>query len=68
VIWDRVERKARHLGVFSSEEDAARAFDKEVIRTQGANNSGLNFRDSECDRLLLLLLLLLLLESAGSVG
>lgn len=46
VIWDRVSKKARHVGVYSSEEEAARAYDLEVIATQGAKNTGLNFRDS----------------------
>jgi hypothetical protein len=46
VIWDRASKKARHVGVYSSEEEAARAYDKEVIATQGAKNTGLNFRDS----------------------
>eukprot|EP00878_Enallax_costatus_P011555 GHUV01012063.1.p1 GENE.GHUV01012063.1~~GHUV01012063.1.p1 ORF type:complete len:218 (+),score=60.12 GHUV01012063.1:206-859(+) len=46
VIWDRVSKKARHVGVYGSEEEAARAYDREVIATQGAKNTGLNFRDS----------------------
>jgi hypothetical protein len=47
VIWDRLLRKARHLGVFEEEVQAARAYDREVVRLQGAKNNGLNFRDSE---------------------
>eukprot|EP00879_Flechtneria_rotunda_P025004 GHRR01026533.1.p1 GENE.GHRR01026533.1~~GHRR01026533.1.p1 ORF type:complete len:778 (+),score=348.07 GHRR01026533.1:1-2334(+) len=46
VIWDRVKKKARHVGVYDSQEEAARAYDKEVLMTQGAKNTGLNFRDS----------------------
>ncbi|WIA17417.1 hypothetical protein OEZ85_014270 [Tetradesmus obliquus] len=46
VIWDRTLRKARHLGVFEEEQEAARAYDREVVKLQGAKNTGLNFRDS----------------------
>lgn len=48
VIWDRLSKKARHVGVYGSEEEAARAYDREVITAQGAKNTGLNFRNSEC--------------------
>lgn len=43
----RVLKKARHLGVFSSEEEAARVYDRNVLASQGLKNKGLNFADSE---------------------
>jgi hypothetical protein len=42
-----VLKKARHLGVFHSEEEAARVYDRHVLMAQGRNNKGLNFSDSE---------------------
>jgi hypothetical protein len=33
--------------VFSNEEEAARVYDRQVLITQGINNKGLNFTDSE---------------------
>ena len=47
VLWDRELKRARHIGSYESEEDAARAFDREAIKMLGTE-AGLNFRDSEC--------------------
>jgi hypothetical protein len=44
----RVHKKARHLGVYTDEQEAARVYDRQVLRTQGLSNKGLNFPDSEC--------------------
>lgn len=44
---DRVHRKAKHLGVYSNEEEAARVYDRQVLITRGLNSKGLNFPDSE---------------------
>lgn len=43
----RVHKKARHLGVFTDEAEAARVYDRQVLIAQGINNKGLNFNDSE---------------------
>ncbi len=47
VLWDRELKRARHIGSYESEEDAARAYDKEALRMLGPE-AGLNFRESEC--------------------
>lgn len=47
VLWDRELKRARHIGSFEKEVDAARAYDKEALRMLG-NEAGLNFR--ECER------------------
>jgi hypothetical protein len=47
VLWDRELKRARHIGSFESEEDAARAYDREAIKMLGPE-AGLNFRESEC--------------------
>lgn len=39
-------KRARHIGSFESEEDAARAYDREAIKMLGPE-AGLNFRESE---------------------
>ena len=39
-------KRARHIGSFESEEDAARAYDREAIKMLGPD-AGLNFRESE---------------------
>lgn len=41
-------KRARHIGSFESEEDAARAYDREAIKMLGPD-AGLNFRESECE-------------------
>uniref|UniRef100_A0A7S3QSY1 AP2/ERF domain-containing protein n=1 Tax=Dunaliella tertiolecta TaxID=3047 RepID=A0A7S3QSY1_DUNTE len=45
VLWDRELKRARHIGSFESEEDAARAYDREAIKMLGSE-AGLNFRES----------------------
>jgi len=39
-------KRARHIGSFESEEDAARAYDREALKMLGVD-AGLNFRESE---------------------
>ena len=39
-------KRARHIGSYESEEDAARAYDREAIKMLGPD-AGLNFRESE---------------------
>lgn len=41
-------KRARHIGSFESEEDAARAYDREAIKMLGPD-AGLNFRESESE-------------------
>jgi hypothetical protein len=48
VCPDRAAKKAKHLGVHATEEEAARVYDKHVLMMQGLANKGLNFLDSEC--------------------
>ena len=43
VIWDRDLKRARHLGSFSSDIDAARAYDREALRLYG-DTAVFNFR------------------------
>ncbi|GLI64039.1 hypothetical protein VaNZ11_007199, partial [Volvox africanus] len=50
VLWDRELKRARHIGSYESEEDAARAYDKEALRMLGPE-AGLNFRESAADYL-----------------
>eukprot|EP00798_Chlamydomonas_sp_ICE-L_P011111 gene11111-18734_t len=45
VLWDRELKRARHIGSYESEEDAARAYDREAIKMLGPD-AGLNFRES----------------------
>jgi hypothetical protein len=40
-------KRARHIGSFESEEDAARAYDREALKMLGSD-AGLNFRESRC--------------------
>lgn len=40
-------KRARHIGSFESEEDAARAYDREALKMLGSD-AGLNFRESTC--------------------
>lgn len=51
IISLRELKRARHIGSFESEEDAARAYDREAIKMLGPD-AGLNFRESECPMLL----------------
>jgi hypothetical protein len=44
----RAAKKAKHLGVHATEEEAARVYDKAVLMMQGLANKGLNFLDSKC--------------------
>ncbi|KAG1679682.1 hypothetical protein FOA52_006201 [Chlamydomonas sp. UWO 241] len=50
VLWDRELKRARHIGSFESEEDAARAYDREALKMLGPD-AGLNFRESMEDYL-----------------
>ena len=46
LLPSRELKRARHIGSFESEEDAARAYDREAIKMLGPD-AGLNFRESE---------------------
>ncbi|MEW5302671.1 MAG: hypothetical protein WDW36_005432 [Sanguina aurantia] len=51
VLWDRELKRARHIGSYESEEEAARAYDREATRMLGTD-AGLNFREKAAEYLI----------------
>ena len=47
VLWDRQLKRARHIGSFLTEEEAAKAYDRKALEMLGPTHAGLNFRESE---------------------